>query len=54
MKQPKKPTREQKEYIKAAGLDWRNWMVPVGIAGEDNISLTLINKKSGRRRVIFK
>lgn len=51
-KKPQNPTRNQKEIIKKAGLDWNNWLVPHG--GEDNISLAIINKKSGKRRVIFK
>ncbi len=50
MKQPKRPTREQKKVISEAGLDWTTWSV----LGEDNISLTLVSKKSGRRRVILK
>lgn len=50
MKQPKKPTLAQKKIIKAAGLEWKTW----NVADEDNISMTLISKKSGQRRVIFK
>ena len=50
MKQPKKPTLRQKKAISAAGLDWSNWSVH----NEDILSITLINKKSGRRRVISK
>ena len=50
MKQPKKPTREQKKIISAAGFIWQNWLVKE----EDNISLALINKQSRRIRVIFK
>lgn len=50
MKQPKKPTLAQKKIIAAAGLDWKNWSV----LEEDNISLALISKKSGRRRVLLK
>ena len=46
----KKPTLAQKKIIKSAGLDWNTW----NVAGEDNISITLISKKSGRRRVILK
>ncbi|MFW5675789.1 MAG: DUF6906 family protein [Acetivibrio ethanolgignens] len=34
----------------AAGLKWKNWQV----ADEDNMSLTLISKASGRRMVILK
>lgn len=45
-----KPTLEQKKIMTKAGLDWHTW----NVAGEDNVSLTLISKKSGRRRVILK
>lgn len=50
MKQPKKPTRAQKEIMKSAGLDWRNWSVAEEVVDQ----LTLISKKSGRRRTIYK
>lgn len=50
MKNPRKPTRAQKEIIVEVGLDWHTWLV----LGEDNISLTLISKKSSRRKVILK
>lgn len=50
MKQPKKPTRAQKILIKAEGLDWKTWSV----LEEDNISITLISKKSGMRKVLLK
>ena len=50
MKQPKKPVLAQKKIIKAAGLDWRTW----NVLNEDNISLTVISKKSGQRRVLPK
>ncbi|MBQ7067019.1 MAG: hypothetical protein IJN92_09405 [Lachnospiraceae bacterium] len=46
----KKPTREQKKIIVAAGLDWHTW----NVTGEDNISLDLISKKSNRRRSVLK
>lgn len=49
MKQPKKPTRTQKEAIMAAGLDPKTW----NVGNVDNISMTLISKKSGRKKVIF-
>lgn len=45
-----KPTLAQKKIISAAGLDWKTW----NVANEDNISLTLISKRSGKRRVILK
>ena len=50
MKNPKKPTRAQKKIMVGAGLDWHTWLV----VEEDNISLTLISKKSGRRKVVLK
>lgn len=46
----KKPTLAQKKIMKAAGLDWNTW----NVAAEDNISITLISKKSGRKRVLLK
>lgn len=49
MKQPRKPVLEEKKRIAAAGLDWKNWSV----LEKDNNSITLVNKKSGRRRVII-
>lgn len=48
-KNPKKPTLEQKKKIAAAGLKWENWLVK----DEDNISLALVNKQSGKIRVIL-
>lgn len=45
-----KPTLEQKKIITKAGLNWHTW----NVADEDNISLTLISKKTGRRKVILK
>lgn len=50
MKNPKKPTREQKKIMANRGLDWKNWLV----ISADLVSLTILNKKSGRIRVIFK
>ena len=40
---------EQKKKIAAAGLKWENWLVK----DEDNISLALVNKQSGKIRVIL-
>ena len=48
-KNTKKPTLEQKKKIAAAGLKWENWLVK----DEDNISLALVNKQSGKIRVIL-
>lgn len=50
MKQLKKPTLAQKKMIAAAGYRWENWSV----AGEDNVSLTIVSKKAGKRKVILK
>ncbi len=50
MKQPKRPTLAQKKLMKENKLDWHNWMV----AHEDNMAITVISKKSGRKRVLFK
>ncbi len=50
MKQPKKPTLAQKKVITEAGLNWKTW----NVASEDNISLLLISKKSGRKKLILK
>ena len=46
----KKPTLAQKKLMKAHGLDWKTW----NVVEEDNLSTTLISKKSGRRRVLRK
>ena len=48
-KMPKKPTLKQKKKIAEAGLKWENWLVK----DEDNISLALVNKQSGKIRVIL-
>lgn len=50
MKNPRKPMRAHKISMTKAGLDWHTWLV----VEEDNISLTLISKKSGRKKVIHK
>ena len=46
----KNPTRKQKEIIASAGLDWKNWHV----YEEDESSLIVISKRSGRRRTLSK
>lgn len=48
-RRPKRPTLAQKKKITAAGLKWENWLV----SHEDNISLTIISRQSGRRREIL-
>ncbi len=50
MKQPKKPTYEQKKLINKNKLDWKEWMVK----DEDNISIALIHKQTGKIKVIWK
>ena len=45
----RKPTLQQKKKIVAAGLRWENWL----IKHEDNVSIALVNKKTGKIRVIF-
>lgn len=48
-KMTKRPTREQKEMIQKAGYVPENWLV----VGKDNISLTIMNKESKKKRVIL-
>jgi len=50
MKQPKKLTRSQKELVANEGLVPENWM----LVNEDNISICIVHKKSGSRKVILK
>ena len=50
MKQPKKPTRTQKEAMEKAGLVWKSWSV----VEETDTQLHLISKRSGQRRTIDK
>lgn len=50
MKQPKRPTRNQKEIINSHGLNANNWM----IQKESEFYLYLINKESGKQRIIDK
>ena len=47
-----KPTRDQKKLLSDRGLVWQNWLVPRG--GEDSLSLAVVNKNSGKRKVILK
>ena len=46
----RKPTRDQKEIMKEHGLKWENWLVK----GEDNNTLVVVNRESGRKRVLLK
>jgi len=50
LKQPKKLTRTQKELVSKAGLVASNWM----LLTEDNISITIVHKSSGNKKVIMK
>ena len=50
MKQPKKPTRAQKESLSKNKLDPKNWMV----LEEDRYQTVFISKRSKCRRVIPK
>lgn len=52
MKQPKAPKMEQKEQIKAAGLNWKDW----NVVKDGEMILTLQNKstkiiKTVRKRI---
>ena len=50
MKQPKKLTLAQKKILTKNELVANNWM----LLDEDNISITIINKSSGNRKVLLK
>ena len=50
MKQPKKPTRAQKEILSKNKLRPDNWMV----LEEDKYQTVFINKRGNRRRTITK
>lgn len=50
MKQPKKPTRDQKELMTKRGLIANNWMV----IADSKTELEVISKRSGRRRTLEK
>lgn len=45
----RRPTLAQKKKITAAGLRWEDWFVSY----EDNISMTLVSRQTGKRRHIF-
>ena len=44
-----RPTLAQKKKMTAAGLKWENWLV----SSEDNIRMTVVNRKSGKSKVIL-
>ena len=48
-KMPRRPTRKQKEQIEAAGYRRDNWLV----LDVDNISMTIVHKKTGTKKVIL-
>lgn len=48
-KMPRKPTRKQKEIIEAAGYRRENWLV----VDTDNLSMTIVHKQTGTRKVIL-
>lgn len=50
MKQPRKPTLDEKKKITAAGLDWKEWNVSASITN----SMVLVNKKTKERKVVMK
>lgn len=50
MKQPKKPTREQKVAMYNNLLNWKNWMV----IKEDESYIYIISKTGKQRRTISK
>lgn len=50
MKQPKKLTRSHKKILSDYRLKTENWM----LADEDINSITIINKKSNKKRVLLK
>lgn len=49
MKQGKKPTRKQKEAIKAANLNPNNWLVYKNLNGE----LHIVHRDTGTKRKIY-
>ena len=50
MKQPKKPTLEQKKIMTANRLDWKHW----NVVREEANRLMVQNKTSGRNRTLDK
>lgn len=50
MKQPKKPTRANKELMNKRGLVPDNWMV----VSESKTELVVISKRSNKRRSLVK
>lgn len=52
MKQPKKPTLQQKKLISKAGLDWKEWNVVGLVQDESGSWLKLANKRTGEQKTI--
>lgn len=50
MKQPKKPTRDQKKLMSKAELEWKAWSVE----SETETELNLISKRTGQKMTIKK
>ena len=50
MKQPKRPTRDNKVLMSKNNLNAENWMV----LSENKAELILISKRTGRRRTLTK
>jgi hypothetical protein len=50
MKSGRKPTRRQKEQIKAAGLNQNNWLVTKNLTHENELYLE--HRETGTERVI--
>lgn len=48
-KMPRRPTRKQKEQIETAGYRRDNWLV----LDVDNLSMTIVHKKTGTKKVIL-
>lgn len=42
------PTRAQKETMAKSGYDWKQR----NVAGKDNLSLTIVHKTTGERKVL--
>lgn len=43
------PTRAQKEFLSRSGYDWKQW----NVAGKDNLSMTIVHKTTGERKVLL-
>lgn len=48
MKQPKRPTLQQKKLINKAGMDWKEW----NVENQSDDRLVLIRKRTGERKTI--